>query len=116
MVRQATVEINVFMIPPGEIARLKAKLVSTGMTVIKRVEQDDCHREFYYSIKPDALDAPRVESFQGYFKDLGTPKNTSYLQHSILCGPTCASLSVTARVISTCARIATTPSVSNWRK
>jgi len=35
------VKINVFMIPPGEIARLKAKLVSTGMAVIKRVEQDD---------------------------------------------------------------------------
>jgi hypothetical protein len=41
MVRQATVKINLFMIPPGEIAQLKAKLASTGMTVIKRVEQDD---------------------------------------------------------------------------
>lgn len=46
MVRQATVKINVFMILPGEITRLKAKLVSTGMTVIKRVEQDDWHGEF----------------------------------------------------------------------
>jgi len=72
------VKINVFMIPPREIARLKAKLVSAGMTVIKRVEQDDWHGEFYYSTKPDPVDVPWAESFQSYFKDLGTPKNTSY--------------------------------------
>src|SRR5262245_41858514 len=66
------------MIPPGEIARLKAKLISTGMTLIKRVEQDDWPGEFYYSTKPDPVDVPWVESFQSYFKDLGMPKNTSY--------------------------------------
>ncbi len=71
-------KINVFSIPSEEIARLKAKLSSTGMTVIKEVDQDDWHGELYYSTKPDPVDVPWADAFQDYFKDLGMPTNTSY--------------------------------------
>ncbi len=71
-------KINIFSIPSGEIARLKTKLSSTGMTVIKEVDQDDWHGEFYYSTKPDPVDVPWAEVFQDYFKDLGMPTNASY--------------------------------------
>ena len=71
-------KINVFSIPSGEIAGLKTKLSSSGMTVIKEVDQDDWHGEFYYSTKPDPVDVPWAEVFQDYFKDLGMPTNASY--------------------------------------
>lgn len=71
-------KINVFLIPPGETAALKAKLSKTGMTVIKSVNQDDWHGEFYYSTNPDPIDVPWAEAFQDYFKDLGMPTNRGY--------------------------------------
>ena len=59
-------KINIFSIPSGEIARLKTKLSSTGMTVIKEIDQDDWHGEFYYSTKPDPVDVPWAEALSPY--------------------------------------------------
>ena len=72
-------KLNVFSIPPADVASLKEKLTKSRMEVIKEVDQDGWHGEFYFSTQAALVDIPWVETYRSYFDSQNPPpRNKNY--------------------------------------
>lgn len=71
-------KVNIFCIAPAEIERMKSKLASSGMDIIKHVTQQGWDGWFYYSSNPIPGVIPWMETFKSYFEDRPVPKNRNY--------------------------------------
>jgi uncharacterized protein (TIGR04141 family) len=69
--------VNVFAIPIGDAALLRAKLESTGMSVIKNVQQDGWVGNFYYSPDEDPKESSWAAPYRTYFTDHPIPETHS---------------------------------------
>jgi uncharacterized protein (TIGR04141 family) len=72
------VKINIFCIPEAEVEELRTKLCGSGMSVIKEVDQNGWHGEFYYSKIPLSGEPSWVESFREYFDEVGLPSSRNH--------------------------------------
>jgi uncharacterized protein (TIGR04141 family) len=70
-------KVNVFAIPVGDAALLRAKLESTGMLVLKAVQQDGWVGDFYYSADENPKESSWVAPYRTYFADLPIPETHS---------------------------------------
>ncbi len=69
--------LNTFRVATDEVVGLRSKLVDTGMTVIKEVEQDDWAGEFYFSGTPVATTIPWVKTYADFFAE-DKPSNLTH--------------------------------------
>ncbi len=71
--------LNIFSIQPTEIEGCLAKLYSSGMTVIKEVDQSGWHGAFYYSREPHLVPVSWGKTFADFFDaTVQAPRNLSY--------------------------------------
>lgn len=70
-------KVNVFAIPVGDAALLRAKLESTGMSILKAVQQDGWVGDFYYSPDENPKESSWVAPYRTYFADLPIPETHS---------------------------------------
>lgn len=71
-------KLNIFSIPTTELAGLQITLAERGMTVIREVDQDGWHGEFYYSAEPVTTEASWANAYRDYFSDVNTPTSKTY--------------------------------------
>jgi uncharacterized protein (TIGR04141 family) len=67
------VKTNIFCISAAEVSDLRTKLESTGMSVIREVDQDGWHGEFFYSTNPRFTTPGWAETFRSYFDEVEIP-------------------------------------------
>lgn len=70
-------KVNVFAIPVGDAALLRAKLESTGMSILKAVQQDGWVGDFYYSPDANPKESSWVAPYRTYFTDHPIPETHS---------------------------------------
>ncbi|GAB3995639.1 DUF6119 family protein [Nocardioides marmoraquaticus] len=70
--------LNIFRIPTDQVAALREKLASSGLNVIKEVDQGSWHGDFFFSEHPVPSAIPWVQTFQSYFAEDLKPHNRNY--------------------------------------
>ncbi|MGV0674833.1 DUF6119 family protein [Mycolicibacterium fortuitum] len=70
-------KVNVFAIASDDVALLREKLESAGMSTIRTVEQKGWAGDFYYSPDASPRESSWVAPFRAYFTDLPAPQSHS---------------------------------------
>jgi hypothetical protein len=70
-------KVNVFANPVGDAVLLRAKLESTGMSILQAVQQDGWVGDFYCSPDENPKESSWVAPYRTYFADLPIPETHS---------------------------------------